>query len=74
MVAELRENIARRFLGSTRLTDLLAQDAELLNAAIRMAPKAKYHALLGRCQSENPKWVRKAIQNYTQALELEPTA
>jgi tetratricopeptide (TPR) repeat protein len=45
---------------------------ELLYVATRLDPQAEYLALLGRCQSENPKWLRKAIQSYSRALELSP--
>ncbi len=45
---------------------------ELLYIATRLDPQADYLALLGRCQSENPKWLRKAIQSYSRALELSP--
>ena len=45
---------------------------ELLHQACRFDRKAKYHALLARCQSHNPKWIRKAIQNYSRAIELDP--
>lgn len=46
---------------------------ELLHVAVRVHQKAEYFALLGRCQSENPKWRRKAIHNYSRAIELDPT-
>jgi tetratricopeptide (TPR) repeat protein len=45
---------------------------ELLHVAVRVNQKPEYLALLGRCQSENPKWRRKAIQNYLRAIELNP--
>jgi len=45
---------------------------ELLHVATRLDPQAEYLALLGRCQGENPKWLRKAIQSYSRALELSP--
>ncbi len=45
---------------------------ELLNQAVRADPKPEYYVLLAECQEQNPQWARKAIFNYSQALELAP--
>ncbi len=45
---------------------------ELLNQAVRTDPKPEYYALLAECLEQNPKWARKAIFNYSEALELAP--
>lgn len=73
--AEERELAERHYQLARRLADEgeYFYAIELLFSATRLASKAEYHALLGRCQSENPKWVRKAIQNYNRAIELDPS-
>jgi DnaJ-class molecular chaperone len=50
------------------------QDAiELFRAAVHHAPsEGRYHAALGRALAKNPHWVREAIQEAEQAVQLEP--
>lgn len=67
-VAEKNYQMARRLADEHEYFNAI----EVLYSAVRMSPKAKYFALLARCQTENPKWVRKAIQSYTRAIELNP--
>lgn len=45
---------------------------ELLNQALRMEARPEYYALLGHCQSQNPKWYDKAIASYGRAVQLDP--
>lgn len=49
------------------------QAIELLYTTTRISQKPEYFSLLGQCQSQNPKWRRKAIQSYARAIELDPT-
>jgi tetratricopeptide (TPR) repeat protein len=45
---------------------------ELLHQAIRMDPRAEYHARLGACLAKNPRWIAQAIQAYEKAVQLDP--
>lgn len=44
---------------------------ELLSQAVRLDSRGEYHALLGRLQAKNPRWLRNAADNLRRALELE---
>lgn len=44
---------------------------ELLGQAVRLDSRAEYHALLGRLQAKNPRWLRNAAENLRRAMELE---
>lgn len=71
---EEKELAARNYQMARRMADdgEFFYAIELLNAATRIDEKPEYFALLGRCQSENPKWLRKAIRSYSRAIELNP--
>lgn len=43
---------------------------ELLQQAVRADPRPEYHALLGRLQAKNPRWLRAASENLRLAIEL----
>jgi len=45
---------------------------QLLEQAVRTAPESQYLALLAECQSYNPRWLDRAVQNMTRAVELRP--
>ncbi len=74
-LAEQREIAERNYRMAKELADEgeYFYAIELLYTACRYVRKAEYHALLARCQGENPQWVRKAIQNYSRAIELDPS-
>ncbi len=73
--AEEREVAERNFKAAKRLADQGEHyyAIELLYVATRMAPRAAHYALLAHCQSQNPLWLRKAIESYHRALELDPS-
>lgn len=74
-LAEEREVAERNYQTAKRLADdgEYYYAIELLHVATRMAPRAAHYALLARCQSQNPMWLRKAVENYHRALELDPS-
>ena len=43
---------------------------ELLQQAVRADARPEYHALLGRLQAKNPRWLRAASENLRRAIEL----
>jgi len=43
---------------------------ELLDLAVKNDPKAEYFSLLADCQSRNPHWLSRAMENYQRALDL----
>jgi curved DNA-binding protein CbpA len=43
---------------------------ELLQQAVRIDPRPEYHALLGKLQAKNPRWLRAAAESLRQALKL----
>ncbi|HEX9944946.1 MAG TPA: DnaJ domain-containing protein [Thermoanaerobaculia bacterium] len=43
---------------------------ELLRQAVRVDPRPEYHALLGKLQARNPRWLRAAAENLRRAMEL----
>jgi curved DNA-binding protein CbpA len=43
---------------------------ELLQQAVRACPRPESHALLGKLQSKNPRWLRAASENLQQAIDL----
>ncbi|MFL6194047.1 MAG: DnaJ domain-containing protein [Thermoanaerobaculia bacterium] len=51
-------------------SDEYYQAIELLREAVRIDPRADIHALLGKLQAKNPRWLRMAEENLQQALEL----
>jgi len=44
---------------------------ELLSQAVQLDSRGEYHALLGRLQAKNPRWLRSAAENLRRAIELE---
>lgn len=46
--------------------------AEMLQQAVRADPRAEYHAALGRVLARNPNWLKRAVDCYRAALDLEP--
>jgi hypothetical protein len=46
---------------------------ELLQQAVRADSRPEYHALLGRLQAKNPRWLRAASENLRRAIELGST-
>lgn len=70
---EEERNVARRYFAKADL--LAAQEEyhlaiELLRQAVRIDPKAEYHALLGKLEAKNPHWLRHAAGNLERAIEL----
>lgn len=70
---EEERQVARRYFAKANL--LAAQEEyhhaiELLRQAVRIDPRAEYHALLGQLEAKNPLWLRRAEQNLERALEL----
>jgi len=58
-----------------RAADLAAAEEfhfaiELLQQAVRIDPRPEYHALLGKLQARNPRWLPAAAENLRQALKL----
>ena len=58
-----------------RAVDLAADEEfhyaiELLQQAVRIDPRPEYHALLGKLQARNPRWLAAAAENLQQALQL----
>ncbi|MGB5176549.1 MAG: J domain-containing protein [Thermoanaerobaculia bacterium] len=45
---------------------------QLLEQAVKDAPESEYLALLAECQSYNPRWLDRAVQNMWRAVELRP--
>ncbi|HEV2854865.1 MAG TPA: DnaJ domain-containing protein [Thermoanaerobaculia bacterium] len=43
---------------------------ELLQQAVRTCPRPESHALLGKLQAKNPRWLRAASENLQRAIEL----
>lgn len=43
---------------------------ELLQQAVRIDSRPEYHALLGRLQAKNPRWLGAAAENLRKALEM----
>ena len=66
--------VARRYY-ERALDRVDAQDffvaIELLTQAVQLDSRGEYHALLGRLQAKNPRWLRSAAENLRRALELE---
>ncbi len=67
-VAERNYQMARRLAEEHEYFNAI----EVLRSTVRMVPKGEYYRLLARCENENPKWRRKAIQSYIKAIELNP--
>jgi curved DNA-binding protein CbpA len=70
---EVRQ-VARRYY-ERALDRADAQDffvaIELVGQAVRLDPRGEYHALLGRLQAKNPRWLRNAAENLRRAMELD---
>jgi len=45
---------------------------QLLTQAVAVDPRPEYLVLLAECQAHNPKWLDRAAENYSKALELDP--
>ena len=43
---------------------------QLLEQAVEIDPQPQYYALLGQCQENNPRWIRRALSSYSQAVQL----
>ena len=43
---------------------------QLLEQAVEIDPQPQYFALLGQCQENNPQWVERALNSYSQAVHL----
>jgi curved DNA-binding protein CbpA len=44
----------------------------LLEQAVRSDPRAEYWAALAKVQARNPNWIRRAVDSYRAAIDLEP--
>lgn len=65
--------MARRYY--ERAVELVVTDdyffaVELAQQAVRLDPRPEYHALLGRLQAKNQRWLRSASENLQKALEM----
>ncbi len=45
---------------------------QLLEQAVRAAPRPEYYALLAECQAENRNWLDRALVNLSKAVQLKP--
>ncbi|HSF43106.1 MAG TPA: DnaJ domain-containing protein [Thermoanaerobaculia bacterium] len=70
---EEARDVARRYF--ERAVELTVTDdyyfaVELVQQAVRLDPRPEYHALLGRLQAKNHRWLRSASENLQTALDL----
>jgi curved DNA-binding protein CbpA len=70
---EEARDVARRYF--ERAVELTVTDdyyfaVELAQQAVRLDPRPEYHALLGRLQAKNHRWLRSASENLQTALDL----
>lgn len=72
---EEMQSVARRnFQLARNLADRQEFHAaiQLLEQAVKASPESEYLALLAECQAYNPRWLDRAIQNLSKAVELRP--
>lgn len=65
--------MARRYY--ERAVELVVSDdyyfaVELVQQAVRIDPRPEYHALLGKLQAKNQRWLRSASENLQKAVDL----
>ena len=74
--AERREELRRLAAEKFRLaTSFAAREdyfsaVQLLEQAVEVDPRPQYFALLGDCQVNNPRWTQRALDSYSQAVQL----
>jgi tetratricopeptide (TPR) repeat protein len=71
---EMKSVARRNFQLAKNLADRQEFHAaiQLLEQAVRSTPESEYLALLAECQSYNPRWLDRATQNMSRAVEMRP--
>jgi hypothetical protein len=71
---EMKSVARRNFQLARNLADRQEFHAaiQLLEQAVKASPESEYLALLAECQAYNPRWLDRAIQNLSRAVELRP--